>query len=289
MVYILLKRVYIEIMNRCNLRCSFCPPSSRPPRVMSAAEFDRLAADVSRHCGYIYLHVKGEPLLHPQLGEVLESADKNRLKVNITTNGVLLPQRAELLLQSPAVRQVNLSLHGYAHDTHGEPEDWLDALCSFAVMAAEQGIFTVFRFWTLDAARRPGGDAARMLALLERRFGLAESLAEQSDRRSITLAKSIFVSFEEQFEWPSPLNDNYGGRGCCYGSRTMLGILADGTVVPCCLDSEGVCSLGNALETPLDELLASERLLAMSRGFEQRRVVEPLCRRCGYRLRFGTE
>ncbi|MEG1206160.1 MAG: radical SAM/SPASM domain-containing protein [Angelakisella sp.] len=282
-----LKRVYIEIINRCNLQCSFCPPSGRPARTMTADEFEQLAIALSGVTKYIYLHVKGEPLAHPQLQEILAIAHRQGLFVNLTTNGVLLPKQAELLLQSDAMRQTNLSVHGYTPQTHGELAQWMSALCDYAKKAAAKGRYTVFRFWTLPENRQPEGDDARAIHILEQEFPEAGSIAQQATGRAMTLAKGIFASFDEQFDWPHMDGPELGSEGICYGGRTMIGILADGTVVPCCLDGEGACSLGNAFTQPLSEILASPRYTALAKGFTNRHVVEPLCKRCGYRLKFN--
>lgn len=281
-----LKRVYIEITNRCNLNCSFCPPSSRPARRMSPEEFERLAVAVKQHTRYIYLHVKGEPLTHPELAELLGIAQEQGLRVNLTTNALLLPQKTPLLLQSDAMRQTNLSVHGYHPHTHGPLEGWIAALCDYARQSAALGRYTVFRFWTLPENRLPQGSDALAIRLLEQAFPQAEGILAQASRRSMELAKGIFVSFDQQFDWPTLDRPILGTKGICYGARTMVGILADGTVVPCCLDSEAACPLGNAFTQPLGEILASPRYLHMAGSFANRQVVEPLCQRCGYRLKF---
>lgn len=284
----MLKRVYIEIINRCNLECSFCPPSTRAAQVMSPEQFEGIAAQVVPLCRYIYLHVKGEPLLHPQLTEIFATAERYQLLVNLTTNGLLLPSLSQSLLNGSAIRQVSLSMHGYTAATHGSLTRWVVALCDYARAAAKLGRYTDFRFWTLSSGRQPDSDTLAMLTLLEQEFGVV-GLASQTDNRRVTLAEGIFVSFDEQWDWPDSGGEDYGERGTCYGSRTMLGILADGTVVPCCLDSEGDCALGNIFDTPLDAILSGERLVRMSSSFANRQVVEPICRRCGYRLRFGKQ
>ncbi|MEG2074449.1 MAG: SPASM domain-containing protein [Angelakisella sp.] len=273
--------------NRCNLSCNFCPPSSRPPRRMSAEEFEHLAAAVSPFTRYIYLHVKGEPLTHPQLAEILAIAGQHRLLVNLTTNGVLLPQCSQLLLDSDAMRQTNFSVHGYTAKTHGDLNAWVTSLCDYARASSAKGRYTVFRFWTLPKSREVDGDTGEALDILEREFPLHGGIAEQAARRSVELAKGIFASFDEQFDWPSMDAPIAGEEGICYGARTMIGILADGTVVPCCLDSEGACPLGNALTEPLAEILASPRYLNMAGSFANRHVIEPLCQRCTYRLKFA--
>ena len=86
-------KVYLEITNRCNLRCSFCPGTRRPPRTMSPAEFRLLAEKLRPATRYLYLHLMGEPLLPPELPALLAIAGELDFLVNITTNGTLLPRR----------------------------------------------------------------------------------------------------------------------------------------------------------------------------------------------------
>ena len=78
-----------------------------------------------------------------------------------------------------------------------------------------------------------------------------------------------------------------GEKVFCYGLRDQLGVLCDGTVVPCCLDHEGDIVLGNLFQEDLDAILASPRAQAIYRGFSDGKAAEELCRRCGYARRFG--
>ncbi|MEG1687132.1 MAG: radical SAM protein, partial [Angelakisella sp.] len=266
-------------MNRCNLRCSFCPPDSRPAAAMTPAQFGSLLRQIKPHTRYLYLHIKGEPLMHPQLDELLALAAQEEMLVHLTTNGLLLPQRTELLVSAPALRQTNISLHSYTPETHGPLEPWVDSLCDYARRQAQNAHFTVFRFWTLGDDRQPTGWDAQTLALLDKQFPDAGGISyfKRSNERSIALEKGIFISLDRQFDWPGLQMPNHGAVGSCHGGRSMAGILADGTVVPCCLDGDGVCALGNAFTTPLDDILASPRYTALCEGFQKRRIVEPLC------------
>ena len=72
----------------------------------------------------------------------------------------------------------------------------------------------------------------------------------------------------------------------CHGLRRQLAVLCDGTVVPCCLDGEGELALGNLFRQELEDILRGERAAAIHAGFDARRPVEELCRRCGYAERF---
>lgn len=280
------QKAYLEITNICNLRCPFCPPGRRAPGSMSREEFLRALDQLRPYTKYLYFHVKGEPLLHPLLPEFLGLAGERGFLVNLTTNGVLLPALAEELLAAPALRQVNLSLHSYRRESHGEAAPWIRALADFARRGAAAGKHTVFRIWTLGRGREADGVSLRLLALLEGEFPGAGRLADCRGKRSVTLGEHLFLSFEEEFAWPSLEAPVIEGPGTCYGMRRMIGVLRDGTVVPCCLDAEGECPLGNLFRQELSEILAGPVPEEMARGFREHRVTRELCRRCGYRTRF---
>jgi radical SAM protein with 4Fe4S-binding SPASM domain len=68
-----------------------------------------------------------------------------------------------------------------------------------------------------------------------------------------------------------------------------MGILADGTVVPCCLDKEGVINLGNCSAKRIDHIMRSPRAKALRDGFKNGILVEDLCRKCTYIERFDGQ
>ena len=109
----MLKKAYLEITNVCNLSCSFCPGTRREKRFMTPEDFETLSRKLRGHVEYLYLHLMGEPLLHPQLEEILGIAARQGFRVIITTNGTLLDRRGELLVSSPAVYKVNISLQSF--------------------------------------------------------------------------------------------------------------------------------------------------------------------------------
>ena len=91
------KKIYIEITNICNLKCSFCSHSNRKLREMTTYNFEEVLKKINNYTDYIYLHVKGEPLTHSKLDNILELANKYNKKVCITTNGVFLKDKLEIL------------------------------------------------------------------------------------------------------------------------------------------------------------------------------------------------
>ncbi|MBQ2794002.1 MAG: radical SAM protein [Clostridia bacterium] len=272
-------RVYVEITNACNLSCSFCHGTKRAKRLTSKEEFAVILRELSGLTDYIYLHVMGEPLSHPYIGELIKMANERGFKVAITTNGTLLPTRAAILLDSKPYK-VNISLHSFEKDDSVNMEKYLDACFDFADKASDGGILTVLRLWNRGY---DGGRNLDVLSLLRRRFPNDE-WAEGA--RGFRLRHRLHLEWGERFEWPDLSGEDLGEDVFCHGMGDHFGILSDGTVIPCCLDAEGVVRLGNIFEDPISDILASERAVAIREGFRCKRAVEELCRRCPYARRF---
>lgn len=282
----LFKRVYLEIGNLCNLHCSFCSPRVRPPRQMTLPEFERAVQEVKPYTDYLYFHIKGEPLVHPLLPQFLAAASENGLKVTVTTNGTLLPEKGRVLLESPAVRQVNLSLHSFTAHEGIDPDRYLDSCIAFARENSALGRYTTMRFWNLTGNREADSGTEHILSRIQAAFPGHGDLLRQLQSRSVALGKGIFVSFDEEFTWPSLSQPFVSEKGFCHGLRQMIGVLADGTVVPCCLDADGQAALGNLFTEPLADILARDPFKSARSGFYNRKVLLPLCRHCSYRTRF---
>lgn len=99
----------------------------------------------------------------------------------------------------------------------------------------------------------------------------------------------LYLHLDTEFVWPNPALPVLGESGTCMGLQNHFGILADGTVVPCCLDSEGRIPLGDLKTTPLEEVLSAPRTVAILDGFKKSKLVEDLCQRCSYARRFQVD
>ena len=84
------KRIYIEITNQCNLNCTFCKKNSRPAKYLSLEEFTYILEQIKEDTRYIYLHVQGEPLMHPLLHQFINIAKEKNFNTHIDTNGNLI-------------------------------------------------------------------------------------------------------------------------------------------------------------------------------------------------------
>ena len=269
------RKVYLEISNVCNLRCSFCPGTKRAPHVMNEADFTVLAAKLRPWTDFLYFHLMGEPLCHPLLQRFLQIAGEQGFKVILTTNGTLLSRQQTMLLESSGLHKVNISLHAFeANDLSVSFDDYLAGCMAYGKAAAGQKL-TVYRLWNQGGADKQN---SRILAALQEAFPgpwVTES-------RGTRIGDRVYLEYGDKFDWPD-LNAPDGGECCfCYGLRDQIGVLCDGTVVPCCLDHEGDICLGNLLEQDLEEILMSSKARSIYDGFSQGRALDPLCRRCGY-------
>ena len=268
-------KIYLEISNRCNLRCAFCPGTKRPSGTMGAEEFALLLPKLRPWTDYLYFHLMGEPLCHPELETLLELAGEAGFKVILTTNGTLLSRRQELLLASPGLHKVNISLHAFeANDLDVPFSRYLEECFAFG-KAAEGKKVVVYRLWNQGGSDRRNREA---LELLERYF----PGPWVEERRGSRIGPKVYLHPGEVFDWPDLEGEPAQGRVFCRGLRDQVGILCDGTVVPCCLDHEGDIPLGNLFRQDLEEILDSPRARELYRGFSEGRAEEELCRRCGF-------
>ncbi len=281
-------RIYIEITNVCNLSCSFCLGNTRPPRFMSVAEFERILQNIKPYTDYICLHVLGEPLLHPQLTQMLQAAHQGGFKVNITTNGTLLAKQQNTLLQAPALRKVSVSLHSLETNDTTLRTAYLHDVAAFATAAPMHDVLCELRLWNLGVDSIDNHDIFTPLcdALGLDAPTATAALATITQTGGITLKPKLFLGKAARFAWPSLDAQSTQQPIFCHALRNQAAILCDGTVVPCCLDSKGDMPLGNVFDTSFGDILASARATAIYDGFSRRKPAEELCKRCGYATRF---
>lgn len=283
------RKVYLEITNVCNLSCSFCPGTKRRAGKLDIEQFAFLAKRVSSWAQYLYFHLMGEPTSHKLLPKFVSLSKEYGLVPVITTNGTLLSDCGDEIISSKPYK-VNISLHSFeANDRDTNFEEYILDCVRFAKKASEQGIITVFRLWNLDG-RAFGAlheNNSYILDVLHMEFpGIW-----QTGRKGQKLCEYVFLEYGEKFDWPKLCADVLNENGFCYALRDQIGVLCDGTVVPCCLDKDGDLALGNLFENTLEEILSSKRAKDIYDGFSEHICSEELCKRCMrasyYRNSFG--
>lgn len=260
------KRIYVEITNICNLNCSFCPPTKRCKKYMSINEFEIILNKIKGYTNHIYLHIKGEPFMHPDIDKIIALSNKYGFNVNITTNARLLKSKLTIINNSN-IRQINISLHSF--DDTNEIETLL------YVIDEIKNTYISLRLWN-------NKDNKEVIDLLEKHY----SKKIIFDKKRFTLTNNIFLDKDIEFLWPNMNMDVISTKGTCKALKDQMGILVDGSVVSCCLDNNGDNTLGNIFETSLESIINSNLYKEMLNGFKNNILVSELCKRCGYCTRF---
>lgn len=270
-------KIYLEITNVCNLNCSFCPKTNRKPKSLSIEEFKYILPKIKPYSDYLYFHLMGEPLLHPNLKEFILLASDIGFKIIITTNATLIKNVEEILLNSP-IHKINISLHSFeANDKQISFNEYLINCFEFGIKF--DGIIS-YRLWNNGGKNDLNDNIIDKM----KKFFLNEWVEE---KKGIRIGNRKYLEFGDKFDWPDnnkPLGDN---KVFCYALKDQIGILSDGTVVPCCLDHNGDLSLGNIFSNSLEEILNSSKAINIFKGFRNRIAVEALCRKCGFAKKFN--
>jgi pyruvate-formate lyase-activating enzyme len=112
-------RMSIELTNRCNFRCTYCPHSARGQDTaddlntfdrtlgfMSQETFDRCLANARKYADSVSFGFFGEQMLHPRFAELIRSIPTDRpYRLVINTNGsVLTDENIEALKRFDLMR-----------------------------------------------------------------------------------------------------------------------------------------------------------------------------------------
>ena len=238
---------------------------------MTLEEFEQLTDRLRGQIRFLYFHLMGEPMLHPHLDDFIRIAGEKGFVPILTTNGTLLAQGLKHLPY-----KIQISLHSLEGNGREDAARYVDEVMRFVLPAAEQGAIVVLRLWN------QGGFDSRNETLMDL---IAQYIPRPWTERydGWKLSEKVYLEYDQMFEWPEDDHEEYDvDEVFCYALRNQIGVLVDGTVVPCCLDHDGSVPLGNLYKQSLEEILSSPRAQALYDGFSHHHATEPFCKRCEY-------
>jgi len=279
------KKIYIEITNVCNLNCKFCPETNRKKEFMSLENFEEVISKIHSHTKLVMLHVKGEPLLHNNLEEILKILEKYNLKTNITTNGTLIKDKLEIIKNSKAVRQINFSIHSMAQNENLNKQYLTDIFESAENL---DGVIISYRLWNMKNIKENSINAD-IIKAIEDYYNIPNLKQQLKENEFIKLKENVFINQDMEFEWPDINKEPIIEKGRCLALKEQIAILVDGTVVPCCLDNNGDISLGNILEETMQDILNKSKSKTIKKNFESSILTCKLCKTCGFLKRLENK
>lgn len=259
------KKVYLEITNKCNLNCSFCIKNNRLKQFITIKDYQIILNKLKKYTKYLYFHVSGEPLLHPNINELINIGSKNYF-INITTNGYLINR----IKDNHNIRQINISLHSYSNKYNINLNTYLNNICEVIDLLNSDTYFSL-RFWVNNKYNK------EIIDYLNKRYDTNIEL-----KNGFKVTNNVFISINKEFIWPSLNNNYYNTSGTCYALKDHIGILVNGDIVPCCLDVNGIIKLGNIFKDNLEDIINSERYITMKEGFNNNIKCEKLCQKCNF-------
>lgn len=239
----MLKKIYIEITNICNLNCKFCSEVTRKKETMSIENFEEIIKKIQKHTNLVALHVKGEPLLHNQLGGILKILEKNNLKVNITTNGTLIRDKLQIIKNSKSIRQINFSIHSIMQNEKLDKKYLQDIFKSSEEL---KNIIISYRLWNMENIKQNDANTS-IIKAIEDYYNIHNLKEQLIENNFLKLMDNLFINQDIEFTWPDINKEKIIERGRCLALKEQVAILVDGTVVPCCLDNNGDISLLHSL------------------------------------------
>lgn len=273
------KKIYIELSDICGLSCDFCPSKKALRGVLKLENFEKIAAQIFDKSELFTLHLLGDPLILKNLEDYLNIAKKYHMKLEITTSGFYLtPKNQTLLLKFDNIHQINLSLIAFLTQKKQSLGLYFEPILKLCKKHLERKLssFINLRLWNLNANCLPPIENEVIYKFLSKNFNQKLDKTKNKNR----LARHIILHQAPFFEWPNLSNSIVSTQGYCHALNKQLGILSDGTLVPCCFDTRGDIDLGNILEKPLEFILNSHRFLRLKEGFAKNQRLESLCQRC---------
>lgn len=264
-----LKKIYLEITNGCNLNCDFCIRNSRKITNISKDNYKYIINKIKDKTNELYLHVLGEPLMHNDINYFIDYATELGLLVNITTNGYLINN----IKDNHNIHRLNISLHSYNRKYNIEIDNYLNNIFN-VIDNIRDKTFISLRLWV------KGNNTKYILDYINKRYNI--NITELKNNTKTKITNNLIIDTFHEFIWPDLNNNYYSEVGTCKGLIDHIGILSDGRIIPCCLDSKGIITLGNIYEDNLDEIFKSDRVVNMINGFKKNYKCEELCKHCSF-------
>lgn len=258
-------RIYVELSNICNLNCSFCSKDKRKKRNLTIEEFEHILNNIKNYTNLIYLHIKGEPLLYKNLNKVFELCKKNNINIKITTNGIYLNKYIDLINKYDNIKQINISLM-----CENKKNNYLNYIFE---TSSKIKTTIVYRVWLSNKSESN--------IIIDQ---ILKYYNQKDTGKNIKLNEHIYLDKDIEFTWPNE-GKLQSKNGICYGTRTHIGILSNGEVVPCCLDSEGIMTFGNIFNKSLEEIIKSNRFITFNEKIKKGVMPCKLCEKCDFKKR----
>jgi len=280
--------VWVELTNYCNLQCPMCPTGKRTllrkPMAMPLGIFEKVVNQLKDHVLLLSLWAWGEPLLHPELEDILKICYNKGMQIVISTNGQNLNKESVIhaLLKYPPTYLI-VALDGLTDESNSVYR------VGAKLLPALEGVNELRH-------RRKGEYPIlhmRTIIMKQNEKELAEirAFAKNNKFDSYSLRSLVQIaSSHEEFEKYIPESQEY--RAYQYEDNKVIKnykvckdlfmlptVLANGDVVACCVDYDGKINYGNLNDKSFRDIWFSKKATDIRKS-----VIEfpdnPVCVNC---------
>jgi radical SAM protein with 4Fe4S-binding SPASM domain len=246
----------LEITNHCNANCIMCPRQkmTREKGFMAFELFKKIVDEAKEYTEFAFLHLAGEPLLHPGLMRMIDYCGEIGLKTGLSTNAIILDElKSEQLLRSPLDLLV-LSFDGVNKETYEK----IRKKANF-----ETTYQNIDGFLRLKA--KSGKAPYTMIQLIYQKENFAEAREfylkwKKSPVDVVRVKPYLNYPGLDEYLGQRPKREPAAHTKPCVLLWRQLAIYWDGTVAACCMDFLSQAAVGNAAEASLSEIWNGEKM-----------------------------
>ena len=250
---------YVEPTNRCNLKCQMCV-QDKMARAKGYMELDlmkKIIDEVSEFDPFFDFCRQGEPLIHPQLVEMIEYAiNKGLTKTRLITNATLLRKNISARLIKSGLRKINISFNGYDRESY----ERIQKGAGF-----DRTLRNLFNFLKLKIeinSRTPHVEISMVeYQNLKEKFNQFFELFKKLPVERIRVSKLInFFGSNEDKVLEENIKKEYKEWPSCKVPFRFFNINWNGDVSPCIIDYDSKYIVGNVSNCSVLEVWNNEKM-----------------------------
>lgn len=229
--------IMIEAVGICNAKCSYCPQGLG--KIDDIKKEDRfISRETLKKALYIakkgnqkaiYLHHRGEPLLHPEIGYIISEVRKSGFLAYLSTNLISATEDKITEIVKSGINQVEIHLSG-------------------GLTILDQTILLK----RIHLFRKANWVYRNNSIKIEVNYGLTKDETEENVRNKLSNSEyydeSMYIRFFYPHDWPALVKMEDKGINpyvCKWYKTNSYAILSNGDIVICCLDQTRSSKIAN--------------------------------------------
>lgn len=284
--------ISVEPTSHCNLKCVECPTGNgsikRPHGFLSMDKFEKIIDKVCKKTFYLNLYFQGEPMLYPNIEEMILYAKAKKMFVFMSTNAHFLSQSPAQKIKNAKLDKLIISLDGFDQHSYqqyrvgGTFEKVMDGINEMVRAKGESKTPLIIAQILLLKSTENSLDTIKSLAIDagvdEVEFKKAQFYAP-NDANALLPSNPKYLRYLYNSENGWVLK-NQQKKGCNRLWSSSV-VTWNGDVLPCCYDKDADFAVGNILENDFEVLVKNEKTRNFRKNVLKSRKNYDICKNCG--------